>query len=86
MDRSSKVTISDVLARSGLHPKILDFAIFNGYRLAHADQSLDEQVACAQRRHNLSREEAMMLLGQEINEDVAEFFNQKFPVVGKNVA
>lgn len=78
------VTLMLVLAHSNLHPKILDFAMFNGYRLPHSDQSLDEQMAHVMRRHpEMDRKDALRLMGDELNADVAEFFNEKFPPVGR---
>jgi len=84
---AGKITLAHVLERSGLHPKILDFAMFNGYRLPVADQTLDEQVVTLQQRFaGLKQEDAIVMLGDQLNADVAEFFNQKFPVVGSGRA
>ncbi len=85
--RRRPVTLIDVLERSGVPHIVLDFAMSNGYRLPVADQSFDEQVASIRRRHpEMDHNDALTLLGCELNSDVADFFNLKFPIVGRNAA
>ena len=85
--RSRQVTLAEVLGKSGLHPQVLNFAMWCGFRFTSADQSLDEQVASLCRKNPmLSHDDALAVIGNGINEDVAEFFNKVFPVVARNRA
>lgn len=83
--RRRPITLADILERSGLHHKILEFAMFNGYRIASSDQTFDERVAVLRARHpEMDHNDALTAIGREFTEDVTEFFRQKFPVVGRN--
>lgn len=84
MDRS-KITIEKVVEKSGVHPKIIDFACFNGYRLAPSDMTLDEQAQRIKRMNpEMDDDDVLVMLGDNLKDDIQEFFCQAFPVVGKN--
>lgn len=82
MDR---ITIEDVIAHSGVDPRILHFAAFNGFRPAHSDLTLDEQAARIRRAHpEMDREDVLVMLGDDLKDEVNDFFNEAFPVVRSN--
>ena len=79
---AGKISLDDVLANSGVDPRILNFAIFNGYRLAHSDLTLDEQAKRLRQLHpEMDHGDVLVMLGCILRDDVAEFYNQAFPVV-----
>jgi len=84
---AGKFTVEqEVLKRSGVDPRILNFAIFSGYTTTASDLTLEEQVARLRRKHpEMDREAALVMLGDNLKDDIAEFFNRAFPVVGSNV-
>lgn len=87
MERSSKVSIDEIIERSGVHPKIIHFAIFNGYRWAASDLTLVEQYDRIHRMNpEMDRDDVLLMMGDDLKDDIAEFFNQAFPVVEKRSA
>ena len=82
MDKRIQITFQDVLAHSGIHPKILHFAEHNGFRPAPSDQTLDERAARLRRSHpEMDHKDVLVMLGGAFNDEVTEFFNQAFPIV-----
>ncbi len=72
MDRTSKITIAEVVAHSGIDERIVQFAVFNGYRLAQSDLTLDEQVTRLQIMYPLkTKEDLLVWLGDDLKDDIA---------------
>ncbi len=87
MDKSRRITVEQVIQASGVHPKIIHFAVFNGYTLGSSDMTLDEQAARIRRQHpEMDDQDVLVLLGDNLKDDIQDFFEQAFPVVGRNPA
>jgi hypothetical protein len=81
--RLERQLIDELTAISGLHPVIVDFVVYCGFRVL-ADQSLEEQVRIVEIRFGLSRSECLDLIADNFRDAVNEFYNEAFPVAGSS--
>lgn len=61
--------------------RIIDLAVFQGFRRAGTDMSDEEQIKHYRKAHKLTRAEAIMWRAELLADEVTEFFNRpKAPV------
>lgn len=57
--------------------RVVDFAVSQGFRLAHADQTAEELVSSYQKKFGCSQSQAVAILQQTLMDEVEEFFTQQ---------
>lgn len=82
-----KITFDEVIAASGVHPKILEFARWFGFECefqhASSDMTLEEQAARLFRLYpEMDRADVVLFLGDCLRGELDDWFSETYPIVG----